>query len=49
MANYFTLLTPTGLAKITNAQLTEGKVEIARIAIGDSNGINYKPTGTETI
>lgn len=48
MANYFTLLTPTGLAKITNAQLTEGKVEIARIAIGDSNGINYKPTGTET-
>jgi len=48
MANYYTLLTPVGLAKVANAQLTQSKVAISHIAVGDSNGTNYPPTGNET-
>lgn len=48
MANYYTLLTPAGLAKVTNAQLTNEKVEITQVAVGDANGAGYKPSGTET-
>lgn len=49
MAKYYTLLTPTGLAKVTNAQLTNNKVEIMQVAVGDSNGVGYQPTGNETM
>ena len=48
MTNYYTLLTPTGLAKITNAQITQGTVAISHLAVGDSGGTNYAPTGKET-
>ncbi|ASN68109.1 putative tail-collar fiber protein [uncultured Caudovirales phage] len=48
MANFYTLLTPIGLAKVTNAQITQSKVAISHIAVGDSNGTNYPPTGNET-
>lgn len=48
MANYYTLLTPAGLAKVTNAQLTSEKVQITQVAVGDANGIGYKPSGTES-
>lgn len=48
MTTYFTLLTPTGLAKIANAQLTQNTVAINQVAVGDSNGVNYTPTGNET-
>ncbi|MGY3187150.1 phage tail protein [Lysinibacillus sp. TE18511] len=45
---FYTLLTPVGLAKVANAQLTQSKVAISHIAVGDSNGTNYPPTGNET-
>ena len=48
MASYYTLLTPTGLAKVANAQLTNSKVEITQVAVGDANGTGYLPTGAET-
>lgn len=48
MPSYFTLLTPAGLAKVTNAQLTNEKIEISQIAVGDANGTPYQPVGTET-
>jgi len=47
MASYYTLLTPTGLAKVTNAQLTNSKLEITQVAVGDASGIGYQPTGNE--
>lgn len=48
MANYFTLITREGLVKITNAQLTNSKIEITEVVVGDGNGAAYTPTGTET-
>lgn len=48
MTNYYMLLTPTGLAKVTNAQLTQEKVEITHVAVGNADGRPYSPTGNET-
>lgn len=48
MANYFTLITREGLVKITNAQLTNSKLEITEVVVGDGNGAAYTPTGAET-
>lgn len=48
MSQYYTLLTPMGLAKVANAQVTQTTVAITKIAVGDSNGNGYPPTGKET-
>lgn len=48
MSNYYTLLTPTGLAKITNAQLTSSTIALTHVAVGDAGGTPYKPTGKES-
>lgn len=48
MPTYFTLLTPAGLTKVANAQLTNEKVEISQVAVGDGSGTPYQPTGRET-
>lgn len=45
---YYTLLTPAGLAAVTNAMMSQTPVDFAFIAVGDSNGTPYNPTGNET-
>ncbi|MEC1178552.1 phage tail protein [Metasolibacillus meyeri] len=44
MAQYGSIITRIGLAKLTNAQITQTKVALTHIAIGDGNGANYTPT-----
>lgn len=48
MTQYYTLLTPIGLAKVANAQVTQSTVAITQIAVGDGNGSSYAPSGKET-
>ncbi|MCL1701635.1 phage tail protein [Lysinibacillus sp. Bpr_S20] len=48
MSQYYTLLTPIGLAKVANAQVTQSTVAITQIAVGDGNGSSYAPSGKET-
>ncbi|MGE7672990.1 phage tail protein [Lysinibacillus sp. NPDC094403] len=48
MSQYYTLLTPIGLAKVANAQVTQSTVAITQIAVGDGNAASYAPTGKET-
>lgn len=44
MSNYSMILTKVGLAKVTNAQLTNENVLITHFVVGDGNGANYVPT-----
>ncbi len=44
MAQYGTLITNIGLAQIANAQITQSKVGLEYIALGDGNGAHYVPT-----
>ena len=46
--NFYTIVTKTGLAKITNAQLTSEKLDLATIVVGDGNGAYYNPTSDAT-
>lgn len=41
---YGTTITNIGLAKLANAQITQSKVELTHIALGDANGGEYVPT-----
>lgn len=41
--NFYTIVTKTGLAKITNAQLTTETLDLATIVVGDGNGSYYNP------
>lgn len=45
---YYSILTDTGIAKIANATVLGGKVDITRLAVGDSNGTMYPPSATQT-
>lgn len=47
-AQYGTLITNIGLAKIANAQVTQSKVGLENIALGDGNGAHYVPTQNQT-
>lgn len=47
-AQYGTLITNIGLAKIANAQITQSKVGLECIALGDGNGAHYVPTTNQT-
>ncbi|MCT4575078.1 MAG: phage tail protein [Alphaproteobacteria bacterium] len=46
--NYYTLLTKSGLAKETNAHVNGENIRLTHLAIGDSSGSEYDPTGDET-
>lgn len=46
--NYYTILTDIGLAKFTNAHITQDKVNLAEIAVGDSSGSYYNPISSQT-
>ncbi|GLC87480.1 phage tail protein [Lysinibacillus piscis] len=48
MAQYGTLITNIGLAQIANAQVTQSKVGLEYIALGDGNGAHYVPTQNQT-
>lgn len=48
MAQYGTLITNIGLAQIANAQITQSKVGLEYIALGDGNGAHYVPTQNQT-
>lgn len=48
MAEFYTILTSVGLAKLINAQLTSDAVTITEVAVGDSNGAYYEPTQNQT-
>lgn len=45
---FYTLLTNTGLAKITNAQASGTTVNLTQLAVGDGGGQYYDPTETQT-
>lgn len=47
-AQYYTLLTAAGIAKIANAGATGGTVNLTHIALGDGNGTAVTPTETAT-
>lgn len=48
MAQYGTIITNIGLAQIANAQITQTKVGLEYIALGDGNGAHYVPTQSQT-
>lgn len=48
LAQYGTLITTIGLAQIANAQITQSKVGLEYIALGDGNGAHYVPTQNQT-
>lgn len=48
MAQYGTLITNIGLAQIANAQITQTKVGLEYIALGDGNGAHYVPKQNQT-
>ncbi|MGK4115761.1 phage tail protein [Lysinibacillus capsici] len=48
MAQYGTIITNIGLAQIANAQITQTKVGLEYIALGDGNGAHYVPTQNQT-
>ncbi|WP_107841222.1 phage tail protein [Metasolibacillus meyeri] len=43
MTQYGTIITEVGLAKIANAQVTQQKIGLEYIALGDGNGAHYVP------
>lgn len=43
MNTFYTLLTALGLAKLTNAQISQTKVNVSHVAVGDGNGAYYEP------
>lgn len=45
---YYTLLTSGGIAKLTNAQITQTAVNITHLAVGDGDGSYYNPTESAT-
>jgi|GEM_PF-1056059 len=48
MANYYSLLTDVGLAKITNSYVQGKKVELKTLVVGDGGGSYYQPTSGMT-
>jgi len=48
VAQYGTIITNIGLAQIANAQITQTKVGLEYIALGDGNGAHYVPTQNQT-
>lgn len=48
MTQFGTIITNIGLAQIANAQVTQQKVGLQHIALGDGNGAHYVPTQTQT-
>ncbi|WNN77785.1 phage tail protein [Lysinibacillus capsici] len=48
MAQYGTIITNIGLAQIANAQITQTKVGLEYIALGDGNGAHYVPKQNQT-
>ncbi|MEK4425855.1 phage tail protein [Solibacillus sp. FSL K6-1523] len=48
MAQYGTIITNIGLAQIANAQVTQTKVGLDYIALGDGNGAHYVPSQSQT-
>ncbi|WP_052344280.1 phage tail protein [Bacillus ndiopicus] len=48
MTQYGTIITNIGLAQIANAQVTQQKVGLQYIALGDGNGSYYIPTANQS-
>ena len=48
MANYYSLLTDVGLAKITNSYVQGKKVELKTLVVGDGGGAYYQPVSEMT-
>ncbi|WPK10601.1 phage tail protein [Lysinibacillus louembei] len=48
MTQYGTIITNVGLAQIANAQVTQQKVGLQYIALGDGNGSYYVPTANQS-
>lgn len=43
MSTFYSLITSLGLAKLTNAQINQTKVNLSHVAVGDSGGGYYEP------
>lgn len=48
MTKYYTLLTETGQAQLTNAQALGQSLNLAQLAVGDSDGAYVAPTQQQT-
>ncbi|SFP11633.1 phage tail protein [Salibacterium halotolerans] len=48
MAEFYTILTDVGQAKIANSQVTGEKVDLVELAAGDGNGNYYNPTSDQS-
>lgn len=48
MSTFYSLLTRQGLAKLTNAQINQMKVNLSHVAVGDSLGAYYEPNENMT-
>lgn len=48
MAEFSTILTTVGLAKMANATVTQSPIQFTSLAVGDSNGSYYTPTSDQT-
>lgn len=46
--NFYTILTKVGKAKLANSQVTGVKVDLSEMVVGDSSGVYYNPTETQT-
>jgi len=46
--NYYSIITNNGLINHANASANEVNLDLAEMAVGDSNGVYYDPDGTET-
>lgn len=47
MAEFSTILTTVGLAKMANATVTQSPIQFTSLAVGDSNGSYYTPTSDQ--
>lgn len=48
MPTYYSIITNNGLINHANASANEVNLDLAEMAVGDSNGVYYDPDGTET-
>lgn len=48
MPTYYSIITNNGLISHANASANEVNLDLAEMAVGDSNGVYYDPDGTET-
>lgn len=47
MADFYTILTAVGRAKIANSQVTDSKINLSEMAVGDGGGDYYNPNDSQ--